>query len=134
LVEHTELVGGNHCHELHGGSIFSGQMDSSLGAQNYSIVLPQFIQAKNYIYDLGVYDDEVQQKVYPLMTILIAGHIRLVFISPPGELISTVYFMMVIGRLCFAIGFDDMKECNAPKSNKIVAGYEFARTIPNTIS
>jgi hypothetical protein len=37
---------------------------------------------------------------------------------------------MVMGRLCFATNFDDMKECDALKSNKIVVGYEFARNIP----
>jgi hypothetical protein len=72
------------------------------------------------------------KKSTPLMAMLIAGHICLVYISPPGELTSMVYFMMVIGRLCFATNFDDMKECDAPESNKIVAGCEFARKIPNT--
>jgi hypothetical protein len=33
-----------------------------------------------------------------------------------------VYFMMVMGRLCFATNVDDMKECDAPESNKFVAG------------
>jgi hypothetical protein len=109
-------------------------MDSSLGAQNYFIILPQPIHAENYIYVMGVYDDEVRQKVYPLMAILIAGHVCFVFISPPDELTSMVYFMMVMGRLCFAINFDDMKECVALESNKIVVGCEFARNIPNKIS
>jgi hypothetical protein len=68
------------------------------------------------------------------MAILIAGHICLVFISPPGELTSMVYFMMVIGRLCFATNFDDMKECDAPESNTMVAGCEFVGNIPNTMS
>jgi hypothetical protein len=45
-----------------------------------------------------------------------------------------VYFMMVIGRLCFATNFDDMKECDALESNKIIAGCEFARNIPHTTS
>jgi hypothetical protein len=108
-------VGRNVCYEFHSGSIFSGQTDSSLGAQNHSIILSQPIHAKNYIYAFGVYDDEVRQKVYPLMAILIAGHICLVFISPPGELTSMVYVMLVMGKLCFATNFDDMKECNAPE-------------------
>jgi hypothetical protein len=56
------------------------------------------------------------------MTILIAGHICLAFISPPSELTIMVYFMMVMGRLCLETNFDDMKECDAPKLNKIVAG------------
>jgi hypothetical protein len=45
-----------------------------------------------------------------------------------------VYFMMMIGRLYFAANFDDMNKCGAPKSNKIVAGCEFARNMPNTTS
>jgi hypothetical protein len=92
------------------------------------------MHAKNYIYALGVYDDEVRQKVYPLMAILIAGHICLVFISPPGELTSMVYFMIVIVILCFATNLHDMKECDAPESNKIVAECELATNIPNTTS
>jgi hypothetical protein len=64
------------------------------------------------------------------MAILIARHICLVFISPPGELTIMVYFMMLMGRLCVATNFDDMKECDAPKSNKTIAGCEFARTYP----
>jgi hypothetical protein len=68
------------------------------------------------------------------MAILIARHICIVFISPPSELTIMVYFMMVMGRLCFAINFDDMKECDALKSNKTVAGCEFPRSMPNTTS
>jgi hypothetical protein len=54
--------------------------------------------------------------------ILIVGHICLVLISPPSELISMVYFMMVMGRLCFATNLDVMKECAALVSNKTVTG------------
>jgi hypothetical protein len=134
LIEHTNLIGGNCCHKFHSGPIFSCQTDSTLGAQNHSIILPQPIHAKNYIYALGVYDDEVQQKVYPLIEILIAEHICLVFISSPDELTIMVYFIMVMGRLYFATNFDDLKECDALKSNKIVAGCEFASNIPNITS
>jgi hypothetical protein len=102
-------------------------MDSSLGAQNYSVILPQSIHAKNYIDVIGIYDDEVRQKVYPpLMAILITEHICLVLISPPGELTIMVCFMMAMGRLCFTTNIDHMKECDAPKSNKVIAGCEFA--------
>jgi hypothetical protein len=68
------------------------------------------------------------------MAMLIDGHICLVFISLPGELTSMVYFMIVIGRLCFATNLDDMKEYYALESNKIVVGCEFTRNIPNTTS
>jgi hypothetical protein len=62
------------------------------------------------------------KKSTPHMAILIDGHICLVLISPPSELTIMVYFMMVMGRLCFATNLDVMKECNAPKLNKTVAG------------
>jgi hypothetical protein len=65
--------------------------------------------------------------------ILIAGYICLVFISPPGELTSIVYLMMVIGRLCFVTKFEDTEECDALESNKMVVGCQFARNIPNTM-
>jgi hypothetical protein len=68
------------------------------------------------------------------MAILIVGHICLVLISPPGELTSMVHFMMVMGRLCFATNFDDMKEYDAPESNIIIVGCEFVGNIPNTTS
>jgi hypothetical protein len=70
------------------------------------------------------------KKSTPLLVILIVGHICLVFISPPGELTIMVYFMMVMDRFCFATNFDDMKECDASESNKIIAGCEFARKYP----
>jgi hypothetical protein len=38
------------------------------------------------------------RKSTPLMVILIAGYICFVLISPPGELTSMVYFMIVMGR------------------------------------
>jgi hypothetical protein len=68
------------------------------------------------------------------MLILTAGHICLVLISPPGELTSMVCFMVIIGILYFATKLDDMNECDAPESNKIVAGCELARNIPNIMS
>jgi hypothetical protein len=42
--------------------------------------------------------------------------------------------MVAMDRLYFATKLDDMKECNAPKSNKTVAGCELARSIVNTTS
>jgi hypothetical protein len=74
------------------------------------------------------------KKSTPFMAILIAGNICLIFISPPSELTIMVYFMMVMDRLCFARNFYDMKECDAPESNKTIAGCAFARNIPNTTS
>jgi hypothetical protein len=68
------------------------------------------------------------------MVILIAGHICFVRISPLGELRSMVCFMIVMGSWCLTTNDDDIKECNAPESNKTVAGRELARNIPNTMS
>jgi hypothetical protein len=73
-------------------------------------------------------------KSTPLMLILMVGHISLVLISPPGELISMVCFMFATGRLCFATKLDAMNDCDAPELNKIVAGCELVRNIPNTTS
>jgi hypothetical protein len=97
------------------------QTNSSLGTQKYNVILSQPIHAKDYIYPLGIYDDEIRQKVYPLMAILIAGHMCLVFISLLGELTIMVYFMMVMRKLIFATNLDVIMECDAPESNKIVA-------------
>jgi hypothetical protein len=68
------------------------------------------------------------------MLILIVGHTCLVLIFPLGELKNMVCFMVAIRRLCFAMKLDDMKKCEAPESNKIVAECELARNIPNTTS
>jgi hypothetical protein len=83
---------------------------------------------------LGIQDNEVHQKVYPLMVILTAGRICFVLISPPGELTSMVCFMIVMGRLRFTTNDDDIKECDASESNKTVAGCELTKNIPNTTS
>jgi hypothetical protein len=42
--------------------------------------------------------------------------------------------MIVMGSWCLTTNGDDIKECDAPESNKIVAGCELARNIPNTMS
>jgi hypothetical protein len=68
------------------------------------------------------------------MVILIAGHICFVRISPPGELTSMVCFMIVMDSWCLTTNDDDIKECNAPESNKTVVECELARNIPNTTS
>jgi hypothetical protein len=68
------------------------------------------------------------------MVILITGHICFVRISPPGELTSMVYFMIVMGSWCLTTNDDDIKECDVPESNKTVVGCELARNIPNTMS
>jgi hypothetical protein len=68
------------------------------------------------------------------MLILMAEHISLVLISPPGELTSMECFMFASSRLCFATKLDVMNECDVQESNKIVVGCELKRNIPNTTS
>jgi hypothetical protein len=74
------------------------------------------------------------RKSTPLMVILTAGHICFVLISPPGELTSMACFIIVMDRCCFATNDDDIKECDAPESNKTIAGCELVKNIPNTTS
>jgi hypothetical protein len=45
-----------------------------------------------------------------------------------------VWFIVVIGILYFAMKLDDLNECDVLESNKIVAGCELARNIPNITS
>jgi hypothetical protein len=68
------------------------------------------------------------------MVILAAGHICFVLISPPYELTSMVCFIIDMGRWYFATNVDDIKEYNAPESNKTIAGCELAKNIPSTTS
>jgi hypothetical protein len=68
------------------------------------------------------------------MVILIVGHICFVRISPPGELTSMACFMIVMGSWCLTTNDDDIKECDAPESNKTVAGSELIGNIPNATS
>jgi hypothetical protein len=70
------------------------------------------------------------KKSTPLMAILIAGHICLVFISPPGELTIMVYFMMVMGRLYFTTIFDAMKDAMHQNQTKLLQGGSLQGTYP----
>jgi hypothetical protein len=56
------------------------------------------------------------------MIILTVGHIYCVLMSPPGELTSMGHFIIDMGRWCFAKNDDDIKEWDAPESNKTIAG------------
>jgi hypothetical protein len=40
--------------------------------------------------------------------------------------------MELIDRLCFVTNWSVMKECDAPESNKTVAGIELTGNVPNT--
>ena len=43
-----------------------------------------------------------------------------------------MHVIVAIARLYFATKLDDINECDAPESDKIVAGCELARNIPYT--
>jgi hypothetical protein len=55
------------------------------------------------------------------------------FISPFGKPISKCVFIELIGILCFATNYSVMNECDAPESNKIVAGTELTGNVSSTI-
>jgi hypothetical protein len=74
------------------------------------------------------------KKSIPLMVILTAEHICFVLISTPSELTSMVCFIIDMGRWYFATNVDDIKECDAPESNKTIAGCELVKNIPSTTS
>jgi hypothetical protein len=74
------------------------------------------------------------RKPTPLVVIQTAEHICCVLMSPPGELTSMGCFIIDMGRWCFATNADDIKEWDAPESNKIVAGCELVKNIPSTTS
>jgi hypothetical protein len=52
------------------------------------------------------------------------GHTWVDFISPFREPISKCVFIELIGIPCFATKFSVMNECDAPESNRTVAGTE----------
>jgi hypothetical protein len=62
------------------------------------------------------------KKSTPLMIILTAGPICCVLMSPPGRLTSMGCFIIDMARWCFATNANDIKEWDAPESNKTVAG------------
>jgi hypothetical protein len=56
------------------------------------------------------------------------------FISPLGELISKCVFMELLGTSCFDMNYSVINEYDASESNKIVAGTELIRNVPNPTS
>ncbi len=53
-------------------------------------------------------------------------------IFPPGDFVNKGFFNKTVGMPCFATNLDDMNECDAPESNKTVAGAEFTTNLPRT--
>jgi hypothetical protein len=71
-------------------------------------------------------------KIYSLILRLTHGHIYVDFVSPFRELINKYVFIELIGILCFAMNCSVMKECDAPESNRTVAGIELTENVPST--
>jgi hypothetical protein len=74
------------------------------------------------------------KKSIPSMVILTVKHLCFVLISPLGELTSMACFIIDMGRWYFATNVDDLKQCDAPESNRTIVGCELAKNIPNTTS
>ena len=53
---------------------------------------------------------------------------------PPGDFVNRAFFSKTMGMPCFAVNFDDMKECDAPESNNTIAGAELTGNLPRTTS
>ena len=70
----------------------------------------------------------------PLMTSLTLGHINDALISPPGELTSIVFFIVCMSMVFFFTNHVDIKEFDAPESNKTEAEWELTGNIPITTS
>jgi hypothetical protein len=57
----------------------------------------------------------------PLILSLTLGHSKVALISPPGELTSIVFFKVCMSKVFFFTKCADIKECDAPESNKTEA-------------
>ena len=86
------------------------------------------------IYAWGLQHNRICQKLYPLISTLTLGHIRVACISPPGKLIIICFFIGHFGILCSLTNRCAMKECEAPESNKTNAGLELTRYVHITTS
>ena len=53
-------------------------------------------------------------------------------ISPPGELMRIGSFRVLVANPCFPTNALDMKECDAPVSNKTITGIELTQNVPIT--
>jgi hypothetical protein len=86
MVSYT--LGSDHrlCDKLHLLSIWGSHPDRLLGAVDKYLVFTQPVNSKNDINTLQFQDNEVGEKVYPLILRFTFGHNFLEGISPPGEL------------------------------------------------
>jgi hypothetical protein len=134
LVEHTSLVGGHYCKNSIVVPFSMVNLTALLAHRmTLSYFLNQSIPRMMYM-PLESKMMRFAKKSTPLMVILIVGYICFVLISPPGELTSMVCFIIDMGKWYFATNVDDIKERDAPESNKTVAGCELVKSIPSTTS
>ena len=68
------------------------------------------------------------------MMSLTLGHINDALISPLGELTSIVFFIVCMSMVFFFTNHVDIKEFDAPESNKTEAEWELTGNVPITMS
>jgi len=68
------------------------------------------------------------------MTSLTLGHINDALISAPGELTSIVFFIVCMSMVFFFTNHVDIKEFDAPESNKTEAEWELTGNVQITTS
>jgi hypothetical protein len=122
------------CDKLHFLSFRSSQLDRLLGAADKYLALTQSVHSNNDINVLWFQDNEVGDKVHPLILRFTFGHSCLAGIPPPGELTIIWHFSRARGRLCFSTYVADMKECDALESNGTTVEVSLMRNIPMTTS
>jgi len=76
----------------------------------------------------------VAQNSLPIICIFTPRHWYLALIFPLGELTSMELGMVHNGMEYLAMYSAEIKDCDAPESNKTDAGAELTRNIPNTTS
>jgi hypothetical protein len=122
------------CDKLHFLSFRGSQFDRLLSAVDKYLVLTQPVHLKNDITVIRFYENEVDDKVDPLILRFTFGHSCLAGIYFPRELTIIWHFSRARGILWFLIYATDMKECDAPESNSITTEVSLMRNIPMTTS
>jgi hypothetical protein len=96
--------------KVHFLSFWGSQLGRLLGAVGKYLMLTQLVHSKNDVNALQFQDNEVGDKVYPLILRFTFGHNCLAGISPPEELTIIWNFSRARGRLCFPTYAVDMKK------------------------
>ena len=92
------------------------------------------IQTQDHIYAWSSHNYGTDRNIYPLKKDLLRGNNKkLVYIVPPGEFTSIGFFLATSGML-WILTACEMNVCEAPESNKTVAGIELMLNVPIIIS